>query len=162
MIKRYNRKQTSKTLFLGVGGIIICILTYLIFQYLPVFVASRFGAVLPDYLPVVIGIVGLSATFITSYRSWKTRGGLYSYHESALYYDLGDGSAGAFYTDYYAHRVTAPAYVLSEFLNNNSEQVKSSLTHSLSLNPTGVLPSHCDRATPEEHLNRLRSLENGA
>ena len=44
------------------------------------------------------------------------------------------------------------------FLNDNSEQVKSSLTRALRLHPTGILPNHCDRSTPQQHLTRLQSL----
>ena len=51
---------------------------------------------------------------ISAYGAWKNKGGLSSYHESALYHDLGGDSASAVVTDYYAHRITGPAYMLSQ------------------------------------------------
>jgi glyoxylase-like metal-dependent hydrolase (beta-lactamase superfamily II) len=44
------------------------------------------------------------------------------------------------------------------FFNNDSSQIVASLERALNLNIAGVLPNHCDRACPEEHLTRLQSL----
>lgn len=62
----------------------------------------------------MIGLLGFAAVFFSGYRTWKGRGGLFGYHESALYHDLGRHTAGAWVVDSYAHRVTGPAYVLSQ------------------------------------------------
>lgn len=45
-----------------------------------------------------------------------------------------------------------------KFMNTNSDQILSSLDRALQLKITGVIPNHCDLASAEEHLTRLRLL----
>jgi glyoxylase-like metal-dependent hydrolase (beta-lactamase superfamily II) len=42
--------------------------------------------------------------------------------------------------------------------NSEPTQLATSMAKALSLDLAGVIPNHCDRATPEEHLQRLRRL----
>lgn len=42
--------------------------------------------------------------------------------------------------------------------NSQPELLPSSIAKALSLDPKGVIPNHADRASPEEHLTRLRKL----
>jgi hypothetical protein len=114
MIRRYNFSQTLKAILFAIGGLICCWLAYLFFRYLPVVVAWQLGYSLPPLAPVGLGLAGLAAAWVSGYRSWKCRGGPFGYHESALYHDLGTDTAGAVVTDFYAHRITAPAYVLGQ------------------------------------------------
>ncbi len=114
VIKRYNQSQTLKAVFLFLGGLICCGLAYLFFRYVPAFVAWWLHYSLSPAVGVGVGIGGLAATWFSGYRTWKNRGGLYSYHESGLYHDLGEDTAGAFVTDFYAHRITGPAYLLGQ------------------------------------------------
>ena len=44
------------------------------------------------------------------------------------------------------------------FFNEDSSQIGASLERALSLDITGVIPNHCDRASPEVHLARLQRL----
>jgi len=44
------------------------------------------------------------------------------------------------------------------FFNDDTDKIGASLDRALSLNITGVVPNHCDHATPEEHLARFRRL----
>jgi glyoxylase-like metal-dependent hydrolase (beta-lactamase superfamily II) len=44
------------------------------------------------------------------------------------------------------------------FFNHDSYQIKASLGRALSLGAVGVIPNHCDQASPEMHLSRLRLL----
>jgi glyoxylase-like metal-dependent hydrolase (beta-lactamase superfamily II) len=44
------------------------------------------------------------------------------------------------------------------FLNTAGKQLPQSLHKALGLELSGVIPNHGDRASPEEHLRRLRSL----
>lgn len=44
------------------------------------------------------------------------------------------------------------------FFNQDSARILASLKRALGLDLTGVLPNHCDRASPEEHLVRLQGL----
>lgn len=43
-------------------------------------------------------------------------------------------------------------------LNANTQQIHSSVDRALALEISGVIPNHCDRASPEEHLKRLKLL----
>lgn len=43
-------------------------------------------------------------------------------------------------------------------LNANSEEILTSIDRALKLELTGVVPNHCELASPEEHLTRLRLL----
>jgi glyoxylase-like metal-dependent hydrolase (beta-lactamase superfamily II) len=43
--------------------------------------------------------------------------------------------------------------------NSDPVQIPQSTTVALAFDPVGVIPNHCDRATPEEHLRRLRQLQ---
>jgi hypothetical protein len=51
---------------------------------------------------------------LSGYRVWKNRGGFHGYHESSFFHDLGEESGGGMMMDHYAHRITGPAYVLSQ------------------------------------------------
>jgi glyoxylase-like metal-dependent hydrolase (beta-lactamase superfamily II) len=42
--------------------------------------------------------------------------------------------------------------------NSAPSQIPGSVAKALALDITGVIPNHCDRATPEVHLERLRRL----
>jgi glyoxylase-like metal-dependent hydrolase (beta-lactamase superfamily II) len=42
--------------------------------------------------------------------------------------------------------------------NSAPEQLPESVAKALALDVTGVIPNHCDGASPEEHLRRLRKL----
>lgn len=42
--------------------------------------------------------------------------------------------------------------------NSDSEQIRTSVDRALRLEMTGVIPNHCDLASPEEHLARLKLL----
>jgi hypothetical protein len=137
VIRRYNRSQTIKAIFLIVGGLFCCGLAFLFFRYLPAFLASQFRYTLSTPLAVGIGFLGLAAAWFSGYRTWKARGGLFSYHESGLYHDLDGDTAGAHVVDFYAHRVTGPAYVLGQifmagpqFLLKAWTLLRSRITHS--------------------------------
>jgi glyoxylase-like metal-dependent hydrolase (beta-lactamase superfamily II) len=54
----------------------------------------------------------------------------------------------------YSHFTHLPPGVF----NDNSAMIRCSVDHALSLDIIGVVPNHCDHATPEEHLTRLQRL----
>lgn len=114
MIRRYNRLQLLKATALTVGGLVCGALAYLFFRHLPAFVASQFRYALPDSWAVGIGMLGLLASGFSGYKVWQAGGGRFSYHESALHHDFGEATAGAFVVGLYAHRITGPAYVISQ------------------------------------------------
>lgn len=114
MINRYNRSQFVKAVFLSVGGLFLCWLAYIFFRYVPALVSWQLSYPLPTAVGICVGLAGVAVAWFSGYRTWKTRGGLFSYHESGLYHDLGNDTAGAVITDFYAHRVTGPAYILGQ------------------------------------------------
>lgn len=48
-----------------------------------------------------------------------------------------------------------------KIFNNNTQQIHNSVARALELEISGVIPNHCDLASPEEHLARLRLLTQG-
>ena len=114
MIRRYNQIQTIKAVFLMLAGMVCCVLAYVFFRYLPALLAWQLHFRLSPSTAIGIGIFGVAVTWISGYRIWKAKGGLFSYHESGLYHDLGELSGGAMAVDHYAHRVTSPAYALGQ------------------------------------------------
>lgn len=114
MIRRYNLKQTILAALSLVGGLLCCAIASSFFGWAPSYVAKNLGHVLPPSVAVGLGFLGLLATFVSGYRAWKSQGGFYGYHESALYHDLGKDSGGAVMVGYYTQQVTAPAYILSQ------------------------------------------------
>jgi hypothetical protein len=114
MIHSYNRSQTIKAVLLISGGVFYSWLAYLFFAYSGVFLDHQFRLQIPEIMHVCIGLAGLAGIWITGYRVWKSGGGLYSYHDSALYHNFGRASGGSFMLEMYAHRVTGTAYILSQ------------------------------------------------
>lgn len=51
------------------------------------------------------------------------------------------------------------AHYPPNIFNSAPEQLPQSAKAALALDLTGVIPNHCDHASPEEHLQRLRHLE---
>ncbi len=114
MISRYNTLQVIGSIYSFLLGITCFALAYLFFRHVPPFVSSQFDYTMSHMWSVGIAAGCLLLLTFSGYRVWKSKGGLYSYHESALYHNLGCESAGAFVIDRYAHRVTGSAYLLSQ------------------------------------------------
>jgi glyoxylase-like metal-dependent hydrolase (beta-lactamase superfamily II) len=62
-----------------------------------------------------------------------------------------------FSADLFASCSSSPCLPPKVF-NANSEQIPISVNRALQLEITGVVPNHCDLASPEEHLARLKLL----
>ena len=114
MIRRYNCYQQFRALLYLVGGFICYFLAWLFFRYIPVLIAYQFGIPFSERAAVIVAGLGLAAVSFSGYRRWQAGGGLQGYHESALYHDLGEDTAGACVVDFYAHRITGPAHILSQ------------------------------------------------
>ncbi len=128
MISRYNRAQLVRAILALFGGLTCCYLAFLFFRYASAFVAWRFDRPLSSTLTFGIGLTGLAVVMISGYRTWKSQGGLQSYHESSLYHDLGEETAGALVVGFYAHRITAPAYILTQLFLSGPLLLLRSLT----------------------------------
>lgn len=114
MIRRYNQSQLRRMALSFTGGLICCFFAYVFFRHIPALVAGQFGFPLTPLVGNIITALGLSAVAMGGYRTWQAGGGLRGYHESSLYHDLGEESAGAVWLDFYAHRITGPAHILSQ------------------------------------------------
>ena len=114
MISRYNSQQLIGATFSALTGFVCFVLAYLFFRYVPEYVFSMLDIGLSTITYPAIAAVCLLILTAPGYRTWKNKGGLTSYHESAFYHDLGDETAGAAVVDLYAHRITAPAHVLTQ------------------------------------------------
>jgi len=51
------------------------------------------------------------------------------------------------------------AHFPPDIFNSAPEQLPQSAARALAFDLAGVIPNHCDRASPEEHLQRLRRLQ---
>ncbi|MBL9145808.1 MAG: hypothetical protein JNM99_19165 [Verrucomicrobiaceae bacterium] len=115
MISRYNRSQLILGSVALVGGLFCFFLAYLFFRYVPGFISKSFGYPLSPMMAQLVAGLGLLAVAFSGYRTWKNKGGLQSYHESAFYHDLSAAdTGGAYFTEHYLQRVTGPAYVISQ------------------------------------------------
>lgn len=114
MIARYNRRQITLAVLAVIGGLACYGLAWLFFRYLPPFIADALGPPWPQKTCVLVASACLAVITFSGWRTWKAGRGLHGYHESALYHDLGEETAGAIVVDHYAQQVTAPAYLLSQ------------------------------------------------
>jgi hypothetical protein len=112
MITRYNATQLVKAVVAALLGGVCLYLTFLFFRHAPPFVAGQFGYSWTPLLANIVASICVIIVLVSGYLTWRSQGGLHGYHESSLYHDLGEDTAGAYVVDHYAHRVTAPAYVL--------------------------------------------------
>ena len=51
------------------------------------------------------------------------------------------------------------AHFPPDIFNSAPAQIPQSVVKALAFDLAGIIPNHCDRATPEEHLRRLRELQ---
>ena len=51
------------------------------------------------------------------------------------------------------------AHFPPDIFNSNPSQLPASTAKALSLDLAGIIPNHCDRASPKEHLQRLQRLQ---
>ena len=114
MIRRYNLHQTMMAVLCLLGGAVCCFLTWLFFRHVPGYAAHQFGFSWSPATSNFVATLCLAAVFFSGFRIWRAGGGLKGYHESGLYHDLGEETAGAFVVDYYVHRITGPAHALSQ------------------------------------------------
>lgn len=154
MVARYNTFQILAGIGSAVGSLIGYGAAWLFFRYMPAFVAHGFSIRLPALAFDALAFLILIVITLSGYRQWKNRGGFYGYHESSLYHDLGEDTAGALVVDYYAHRVTGSAYVLSQLFLAGPLLALRAVTHFRNLIPT--------QAGLDERLgtvlNRLRKI----
>jgi hypothetical protein len=114
MILRFNILQIAAGAACLVGSLLGYGAAYLFFRYVPAFIARQFHLGWPGWVFPAFSAAMLVVVTFSGYRLWKKRGGFYGYHESGLYHDFGGDSGGGSAVDFYAHRVTGPAYMLGQ------------------------------------------------
>ena len=114
MIRRFNRKQLLLAVISLLGAVVSYGCGWLFFRYVPGYAAGFYGQNFSPAVAAWIAIAGLATITVSGYRNWKSGGGLHGYHESALYHNLDPVSGGSMMMDIYAHRITGPAFVLSQ------------------------------------------------
>lgn len=180
MIRRYNRRQTLMAVLCLVGGSVCCLFTWWFFRYVPGYAARQFGFFWSPVTSDLIAIVSLTTVFVTGYRTWRAGGGMQGYHESGLYHDLGEETAGALVVDFYVHRITAPAHALSQLflagpllllrvntliasLVPDDPQLQSSLADTLAvlrkINKWQAITDHPDRISDILYLARMGLID---
>jgi hypothetical protein len=112
MIAAYNRSQIFKGIFLLLGGLVCYWISWQFFWH-GLGLVFRGFKLTAAYIPFIAAFALALITW-SGYRQWQNGNGFKTYIESSLYHDLGEDSAGGVVVDYYARRVTGPAYVLSQ------------------------------------------------
>jgi hypothetical protein len=111
MIERHNTKQLLLAVLYALMGMVVYVTGYWLLRFLFWFGGLGLGWTI---VHLIIGAFLLLVT-IAGYVAWKKRGGFASYYDSGLFVELDVDSGGARAVEYYADRVAAPAYALSQF-----------------------------------------------
>jgi len=114
VILKHNLQQILRGVLCTTGGLLAYGLAYLFFWIVPPMITTSFGYSLSDRTLTWVAVGVLLLISVSGYRVWRLRGGFYGYHESELYHDLGTTSGSGMAMDHLAHRVTGPAYLLSQ------------------------------------------------
>jgi multisubunit Na+/H+ antiporter MnhB subunit len=114
MISAYNQSQIIRGVLCVLGSLVCYALAWLFFRYASSWVLDSFR--FSTNWAVWIAVAALIGITISGYITWQRGQGFQSYVETSLFHDLAGSAdtAGANVVDYYARRVTGPAYVLSQ------------------------------------------------
>jgi hypothetical protein len=110
MIEKHNTKQALFAAWYALMGIAVYVAGYWLIR--GIFWFGGLGLSLAIVHLIIVGFLLLVT--IAGYVAWKKRGGFASYYDSGLFVELDVDSGGARAVEYYADRVAAPAYALSQ------------------------------------------------
>jgi hypothetical protein len=129
MIARHNLTQIALTVWSLAVSLFGYVCAYFFFRFIVSTTFSWFDRH-PSEM-VVSGLTGVVLILITlsGIRQWRRGVEPHSYADSALYHDLGADTGGAVMTDFYAHRVTGPAYLLSRIFLAGPRHALSAWCH---------------------------------
>lgn len=129
MIRKYNLSQTVMGIACIPAGMIGYACAWLFFRHLPGYALRCFGFHPgTDWLNLAAALI-LVAISASGYRLWRNGGGFSSYHESGLYHNLDPVSGGGLAMDFYAHRVTGPAFLLGQLFLAGPLMILRALQH---------------------------------
>lgn len=111
MVEKHNTKQLILAALYALMGVAVYVAGYWILRF--IFWFCRLG--INSAVVHLIIAAFLVLVTIAGYVAWKKRGGFASYYDSGLFVELDVDSGGARVVEYYADRVAAPAYALSQF-----------------------------------------------
>lgn len=112
MIERFNRSAKIKAVAAFLGGVISLILTWLIFLFLPGYVAWLAGCEWPLWGKHLLALVLTGLLFVLGWRHAAGGGELQDYGDSSIYDTLQPGSMGAYITG--LNRAAAGTYLLTQ------------------------------------------------
>jgi hypothetical protein len=111
MVEKHNTKQLLLAALYALMGLGVYFAGYWLLRF--IFWFGRLGLSSTVVHGIIFGFMSLVT--VAGYVAWKKRGGFASYYDSGLFVELDVDSGGARAVEYYADRVVAPAYVLSQF-----------------------------------------------
>lgn len=86
-------------------------MAWLFFRYGIGWVCHAFS--LPQTWVLDLALLAMAGVTLGGWRHWKQGKGFHAYNESSLCHNLGDTGQAAV-AEYYSHRITGPAYILSQ------------------------------------------------
>jgi hypothetical protein len=115
MIFRYNSKEMVRAILCAAGSLFAYSVAFMFFSAGPAIAAETFfgfkgRAILWDSLSLMC----LLLVTLSGYRQWRQRGGFYGYHDYSFYLEMEPLTGGSAAVDPYVHRVTGPAYVMTQ------------------------------------------------
>ena len=126
MIESFNRRQVVKAVVAVICSIVALVCTVAFFYWGPLIVMYNMGIENRSQYAWGGVAVGLLTVLVVGYRRWKVGQGHYGFEDSGLPVQLEPLSGGAFVTQIYAQRVTAPAYLIGQlFLSAPMQALKA-------------------------------------
>lgn len=135
MIAAYNRSKILRGVFSILGSVVCFALAWLFFRHAFEWLLHSFGLA-TGWAPWITGLA-LAGICASGHATWKRGQGFQSYVESALYHNLPEAAdtGGTNAVDFYAHRVTGPAYVLGQIFLGGPLLLLRGITHFQQLLP---------------------------
>lgn len=160
MIRAYNLKQTLLGIACIPAGWIGYLCAWWFFRHFTGHALERFGYEAPESSLRIAAVVALGLISISGFRLWKRGGGFSSYQDSGLYHEMDLVSGGTAIADIYAHRVTGPAFLLSQlFLAGPLMWLRAFGHFRNRIRPDRALDESLERTLGMlRHINRWQSL----
>ena len=158
MIDQYNQRQVIRGMIAALLSIIAYLIAFLFFKIAWALMTSSFDENVKGY-DTAFAIVCLGIVTWAGILHGRAGEGHYGFGDSGLQVRINADSGGAFFTQHYANRVTAPAYVLSQiFLAGPLQMIKcqrcfrSRIAKAPGLEPRLIALQKKVESRPKRHL----------